>query len=154
MSGSTLISSALRDRWRQGQVISIPFYENEKCVVGQMRSGGMGSVFQLIPLSPLKRVLALKTYRSGIDPTVFAREAKVWISLGEHPNIARALSYGLIEDVPCILAPWYDRNLVDVDPHHHSVDRLLSLTDGIIYGLQYATNDCNSSIRTSNQVTS
>ena len=138
MSESTPISSELRDRWPQGQVISIPFYENEKCVVGQMRSGGMGSVFQLIPLSPLKRVLALKTYRAGIDPTVFAREAKIWISLGEHPNIARALSYGLIEDVPCILATWCDRNLVDVDPHHHSVDRLLSLTEGIIYGLQYA----------------
>ena len=86
----------------------------------------------------LKRVLALKTCRSGIDPTVFARKAKVWISLGEHPNIARALSYGTVENVPCILAAWYDRNLVDVNPHHHSVDRLLSLADGIICGLQYA----------------
>ena len=135
---STSISIPTTLQWPQGQVISIPFYENEKCVVGQKRSGGMGSVFQLIPLSPLKRVLALKTYRAGIDPAVFAREAKVWISLGDHPNVARALSYGRIDDVQCILAVWYDCNLLDVDPHRHPVDQLLSLVGGIVRGLQHA----------------
>jgi serine/threonine protein kinase len=124
----------------QGQVVSIPFYENEKCVVGLTRSGGMGSVFQLIPLSPLKRVLALKTYQAGIDPAVFAREAKVWISLGVHRNVARALSYGRMDGVQCILAVWHDHNLLDVNPRECPIDRLLSLSSAIICGLQHSFN--------------
>ncbi len=32
----------------EGQIVSLPFFGNEKCVVGLRRSGGMGAVYQLI----------------------------------------------------------------------------------------------------------
>lgn len=123
---------------REGEVISLPFYENEKFVVGVTRAGGMGSVYQLIPLASFRPKFALKTYHVGADRAGFAREAKVWISLGDHTNIARAYSYGSIDGTKCILADWYDRGLRDLDPRRFSALELLSFASAIISGLEHA----------------
>lgn len=124
--------------FREGQVVSLPFHENEKFVVGTARSGGMGSVFQLIPVVPIKRLLALKIYHEKTDRAQFEREARIWISLGKHPNIAEAVQYGLIEARPCILAVWHQRTLPDVSPKQLNREQLYSFVLGVIAGLHHA----------------
>lgn len=47
----------------EGAIVGLQFFENEKFVVGSKRAGGMGNVYQLVPLLPGAQPLALKTYQ-------------------------------------------------------------------------------------------
>ena len=49
----------------EGAIVVLPFLENEKFVVGTKRGGGMGNVYQLMPLLPGSQPYALKTYHGG-----------------------------------------------------------------------------------------
>lgn len=120
----------------EGAIVALPFFENEKFVVGSKRGGGMGNVYQLIPLLPGARPLALKTYQGEGDYTQFEREARIWVSLGAHPNVARAITYGMLNGVRCILAHWYPRNVSDLNSHSVSCDEILRFAFGIITGLK------------------
>ena len=120
----------------EGAIVALPFFENEKFVVGSKRGGGMGNVYQLIPLLPGAQPLALKTYQVDGDYDQFEREARIWVSLGAHPNVARAITYGMLKGVRCILANWYPRNALDVHSRSLSREETLRFASGILTGLK------------------
>ena len=120
----------------EGAIVALPFFENEKFVVGSKRGGGMGNVYQLIPLLPGAPPLALKTYQGGGDFSLFEREARIWISLGAHPNVARAITYGMLKGVRCILANWYPGNVLDLNSQSLTCEGVIRFASGIIAGLK------------------
>jgi serine/threonine protein kinase len=122
----------------EGSIVALPFFENEKFVVGSKRGGGMGNVYQLLPLQPAALPLALKTYHGNGDYAQFEREARIWISLGTHPNIARAITYGQLNGVRCILASWYSKSLINIDSRHLSREEVFVFVYGLLTGLQDA----------------
>lgn len=124
--------------FEKGEVVSLPFFENEKFVVGSKRLGGMGSVYQLIPLIPKPQIFALKTYHGNVNSSQFEHEAKIWISLGTNKNIAQALVYGILQNTRCILVLWYSKNMLDLDPLKMSSKEINDFASGIIAGLSYA----------------
>lgn len=126
--------------FRSGQIIAIPFSDNRKFVVGVIKSGGMGDVFQLLPLLPVEIPLALKTYQGSADPAEFQSEARIWISLRANPNIAYALSYGELEGTKCVLAKWYDKTLLDLKPKDLPSRTIANIFAGIVSGLCYAND--------------
>lgn len=126
--------------FKEGSVVAVPFFENLKFVVGQKRSGGMGSVYQLIPIMPNMPVLALKTYQGTQNFRQFSEEARIWISLGTHPNIAKAISFGEMSGAHCIMAMWYSGDMNSVDSKLMSYEEVRVFISGIIDGLEYAHN--------------
>lgn len=120
----------------EGTIVALSFFENEKFVVGTKRGGGMGNVYQLIPLAPGAEPLALKTYQGEADFSQFEREARIWISLGAHPNVAKAITYGMLNDVRCILANWYPGNTLGLNSQSLSCDQIIRFAAGIISGLK------------------
>ena len=120
----------------EGAIVALPFFENEKFVVGTKRGGGMGNVYQLIPLLPGAQPLALKTYQGRGNYSLFEREARIWISLGAHPNIARAITYGILNGVRCILANWYPGNVLDLNSQSLTCNQIIRFAAGIISGLK------------------
>jgi len=138
IDGGVLSNGALLG-FRQGAVVTVPFFENIRCLVGKIRSGGMGAVYQLIPTARDLPVLALKTYKEFHDNEQFAIEARIWISLGTHPNIARAMSFGKIGDIACILALWYPRDMTSLDARQMTIKSINRIVDQIINGLEYAS---------------
>ncbi|MBK7326263.1 MAG: protein kinase [Propionivibrio sp.] len=123
--------------FKEGAVVAIPFFGNLKFIVGIKRTGGMGSVYQLIPLMPNTPVLALKTYQGTINYKQFTEEARIWISLGTHPNIAKAISFGEMKGTHCILAIWCAENMNSIDPRLMKYDEVRSFVHGIFDGLEY-----------------
>ncbi len=121
---------------REGAIVALPFFENEKFVIGSKRGGGMGNVYQLIPLLPSAPPLALKTYQGEGDYDQFEREARIWVSLGAHRNVARAITYGMLNGVRCILANWYPRNALDLNSSSLSCHEILRFVSGILTGLK------------------
>lgn len=119
-----------------GAIVVLPFFENEKFVVGSKRGGSMGNVYQLLPLLPGASPLALKTYQGTGDYQQFEREARIWISLGAHPNVARAITYGMVNGVRCILANWYPGNALDLDSRSLPREAILRFASGLITGLK------------------
>ncbi len=89
-----------------GQVITVPFAANQRAVVRSVHRGGMGVVYELIPLVPWK-VLALKTFQSHVSNDAFVRECTIWVSLSKHPNVATAIAFGQWRGQPAVLGPWY-----------------------------------------------
>jgi serine/threonine protein kinase len=119
----------------EGTIVALPFFENEKFVVGSKRGGGMGNVYQLIPLVAGAPLLALKTYQGTGDYDQFEREARIWVSLGAHPNVARAITYGMLRGVRCILANWYPRTALDLKAQSLSIEEILRFASGVLTGL-------------------
>ena len=117
-------------------VITIKEFASEKYVVGSFRSGGMGEVYQLIPVKIVGPALALKTYKPSADRDQFIREAEIWISLGKHPHIASALSYVDWQSKPGILSLW--RSLEGSDAGNGPTSNLIDFTARLIDGLQHA----------------
>jgi serine/threonine protein kinase len=134
------LSNGTLPGFRQGAVVALPFFENTRFVVGKTRSGGMGAVYQLIPTARELPVLALKTYQGCHDQEQFASEARIWISLGTHPNIARAMSFGTIADIACILALWYPRDMTSLDARQMNIKSIIEIVDQIITALEYASD--------------
>lgn len=126
--------------FKEGAVVAVPFFENLKFIVGQKRTGGMGSVCQLIPIMPNMPVLALKTYQGTQKFQQFSEEARIWISLGTHPNIAKAISYGEMNGANCIVAMWYSCDMNAVNSRLMSYEEIRVFIGGIIDGLEYAHN--------------
>ena len=121
-----------------GSVISLPALENEKFVIGAVLKGGMGTVYQLVPVRPARSPLALKTYQETADRAQFVREAEIWISLGNHPNIAHALAYSEWRGRPTVIADWYDRSLAETDAKSRSPPNIVRFAVQLIEGLRYA----------------
>ena len=120
----------------EGAIVALPFFENEKFIIGSKRGGGMGNIYQLLPLLPGTPPLALKTYQGGGDYDQFEREARIWVSLGSHPNVAKAITFGMLNGVRCILANWYPRNVLDLNSRSLSCEEILRFVAGILAGLK------------------
>jgi hypothetical protein len=96
-----------------GSIIAVQGFSNEKFAVGRVVRGGMGIVYQLVPVRPTLGVMALKTYQNPADVAKFEHEARLWISLGTHAHIARAIWFGAWNNQPAILADWYPSTLTE-----------------------------------------
>ena len=110
-------------------------------VLGQ---GGMGTVYEAEQLEPLRRTVALKVIRRGMDTDeVLARfesERQALAVMG-HPNIARALDAGTTDEG----LPYFVMELVAGEPitsycDRHDLDlrRRLQLFLGVCRGVQHA----------------
>lgn len=123
-----------------GSVISLEILENEKFVVAKVLKGGMGTVYQLVPVRLGTNPAALKTYQPTADRAQFIREAEVWIGLGQHPHIAHALAYTEWQSKPAVFAHWYDNSLAEADLSKWPISDILNLVQGLIGALAYALN--------------
>lgn len=120
-----------------GTVVALEFFENQKFVINAILEGGMGSVFQLVPIRPAQPC-AMKTFQPHIDRQAFERECEIWLSLSSHANIARALAYGSWQDQPVILVEWYGESLSDTDLGEWSTQDVISLVESIVTALDFS----------------
>jgi eukaryotic-like serine/threonine-protein kinase len=110
-------------------------------VLGQ---GGMGLVYEAEQLEPLRRTVALKVIRSGMDTReVLARfeSERQALAVMDHPNIAKALDAGTTEDG----LPYFVMELVAGMPiadycntEQLDVRHRLELFAGVCKGVQHA----------------
>ena len=121
-----------------GSIVTVEAFSSEKFAVGKVSRGGMGIVYQLVPVRPTLGVMALKTYQNPADVAKFEHEARLWISLGTHAHIAHALWFGAWHNQPAILADWYPSTLTEANVRQWATDRILSLTVQLIDGLEFA----------------
>lgn len=128
------------DAAQVGSVVTITALSNEKYVIGKILRGGMGEVYQLVPVAPIGLALALKTYQSSASRESFTREAEIWISLGNHPHIARAFAYLEWQSKPSIIASWYKQAVNNAIAREWSTTKIIKFTVGLIDGLEYAFN--------------
>ena len=125
-----------------GSVVTIAELSNEKFVIGKILHGGMGEVYQLLPVAPVGPVLALKTYQQTATREQFIREADLWISLGNHAHIARALLYLEWQSQPSIIAEWYKQTVESHTVESWPTAKLINFTTGLLDGLEYANRVC------------
>ncbi len=76
-----------------GSIITIDNFDRQKFVISSVHHGGMGMVYQLLPVDPLTDTLALKTYLQDQSDSNFEKEARIWFSISDHTNIARPYWY-------------------------------------------------------------
>lgn len=107
-------------------------------MISGVHHGGMGMVYQLLPVDPLTDTLALKTYLQDQSYSNFEKEARIWFSISDHPNIARPYWYGKFDDKFSILAKWYPSTLAEYSIESSTVNEFHSIVLGILSGLTYA----------------
>jgi non-specific serine/threonine protein kinase/serine/threonine-protein kinase len=110
-------------------------------VLGQ---GGMGTVYEAEQREPLRRTVALKVIRLGMDTDeVLARfeGERQALAVMDHPNIARALDAGTTDEG----LPYFVMELVPVEPitdycdrHELNLRQRLQLFLGVCRGIQHA----------------
>jgi serine/threonine protein kinase len=122
-----------------GSVIALEVLDNEKFVIGNILKGGMGIVYQLVPVRMAgSGVAALKTYQKSANRSQFIRESRLWISLGTHPYIAHAICYTEWLSKPAIIASWYDNALAETDIAKWPSSEIMRFASQLIGGLEYA----------------
>jgi eukaryotic-like serine/threonine-protein kinase len=110
-------------------------------VLGQ---GGMGLVYEAEQLEPLRRMVALKVIRRGMDSRevlVRFESERQALAVMDHPNIAKALDAGTTEDG----LPYFVMELVAgvpiteyCDVHELDVRQRLELFTAVCKGVQHA----------------
>jgi eukaryotic-like serine/threonine-protein kinase len=113
-------------------------------IIRMLGQGGMGTVYEAEQLEPLRRTVALKVIRLGMDTDeVLARfeSERQALAVMDHPNIARALDAGTTDEgLPYFvmelvagepITAWCDRNDLDIDGR-------LRLFIGVCRGVQHA----------------
>jgi len=113
-------------------------------IVRVLGQGGMGLVYQAEQLEPLRRMVALKLIRYGMDSReVLARfeSERQALAVMEHPNIARALDAGTTDDG----LPYFVMELVPgvpiaeyCDTHEVDIRGRLELFIAVCQGVQHA----------------
>jgi eukaryotic-like serine/threonine-protein kinase len=113
-------------------------------IVRVLGEGGMGTVYEAEQLEPLRRTVALKVIRRGMDTDeVLARfeSERQALAVMDHPNIARALDAGTTDEG----LPYFVMELVAGEPitaycDRHDLDlrRRLQLFVGVCRGVQHA----------------
>jgi serine/threonine protein kinase/tetratricopeptide (TPR) repeat protein len=130
--------------------VDVPPRENAGTVIGsyklleQIGEGGMGTVWMAQQTEPVKRVVALKLIKAGMDSKqVIARfEAeRQALALMDHPNIARVLDGGTTESG----RPYFVMDLVKgmpitkyCDEHHLTPRQRLELFVPVCLAIQHA----------------
>ena len=122
------------------QIVSIPLLDNQIYVIGGMRKGGMGAVYKLVPTKPNMPILALKTYQTSDGIESFEKEARIWISLSNHSGVAKALSFGILQDVGCIVSLWYSRNMADLDAGAMNYESVCNFISEILITLDFGAS--------------
>jgi len=120
------------------EVITLDFFDRRKYVVARILQGGMGSVYQLVPIDTANRTVALKTIKGASSIRGFDTECEAWFSLAHHPNVARAQAFGTWKSLPGVVIDWYPHSLEAVGRTRLSGDRIVDLILGTIDALDYA----------------
>ena len=100
-----------------GQVIA-----GRYTLLGVLGQGGMGTVYRAEQAAPVKRLVALKLIRVGMDSRkILARfdAERQALAMMDHPNIARVFDGGTTE----ANQPFFVMELVDGEPITHYCDR-------------------------------
>jgi serine/threonine-protein kinase len=109
------LEGALADALRGGGSRRAPDRIGPYRVLEPLGQGGMGEVFRAEQDEPIRRVVALKLIRRGLDSREFFRrfeaERRILARL-EHPGIARLIDGGLTDDG----VPWFTMEYVDGVP--------------------------------------
>lgn len=121
-----------------GQITTVEFFGNEKFAIGKIIQGGMGIVYQLVPIRANSPPVALKTLTGAMKIADFERECETWLSIAQHKNIARAFAFGEWEGLPAILVDWYPKSMAELKPEDCSNDYLVEIVRGIISALDFA----------------
>ncbi len=113
-------------------------------ILGQLGSGGMGSVFEAEQLEPVRRRVALKVVKWGMDTReVIARfeSERQALALMDHPSIARVYGAGSTERG----RPYFAMELVAgipiteyCDKHRYRTRERLELLSKVCDGVQHA----------------
>ena len=113
-------------------------------LVKRIGSGGMGEVWLSNQLKPIKRRVAIKLIKTGMDTAAvvarFEQERQV-LAIMDHPNIARVLDGGVTSHrQPYFVMDWVDgAPLTDFcDQEKLSLDKRLELFVGICRAVQHA----------------
>jgi len=121
--------------------MSLQVLGNEKFVIGKILEGGMGTVYQLVPVRPVGvPPIALKTFQESADRPQFIREAEVWISLGTHPYIAHAIAYTEWCSRPSVISDWYEKSLAETKITSWTTTKIITFALQLIDGLAHAVN--------------
>lgn len=121
-----------------GSIITIDDYDRQKFVISDVHHGGMGIVYQLLSVNPFTEALALKSYLQDQSFNNFEKEARIWFSISDHPNIARPYWYGKFDEKFSILAEWYPATVNEFFIESSKKNEFHSLVLGILSGLNYA----------------
>lgn len=116
--------------------MTLEFYGHEKCVINKVLHGGMGTVYQIVPLRSVPP-LGLKTFSSHVDRKSFERECEIWLALTTHPRIARAHFYGVWRGQPAILMDWYTQNATEARIMDWPDRDILAFVKGLVEALNY-----------------
>lgn len=122
-------------------VTSLEFYNNEKYVIGKVLQGGMGSIFQLVPINAGSKTIALKTVQGATSIRSFDVECEAWLSVAHHKYIARAFAFGRWEGLPGVLVDWYPRSLSTVKVDRLTDEALEALFQQTIAALDFAHSE-------------
>jgi serine/threonine protein kinase len=121
-----------------GSIITIDEFDRRKFVVSDIHKGGMGIVYQLLPVNPFHEALALKSYLQDQLFEDFEKEARIWFSVSDHPNIAQPFWYGLFDKKFSILAEWYPTSVNEYRVETSKKKEFQTIVLGILSGLSYA----------------
>ncbi len=120
-----------------GTITSVKFFGNEKFAVGKILEGGMGTVYQLIPIRMGMPVFALKTLKGNMKIRDFDRECEAWLSVSQHKNVARAFAFGNWEGMPSILVDWYGKSLAELKAEECSNHFIIEIITGLFSALNF-----------------
>ena len=109
------------------QIVTLEYFLQQKYVVAKVLEGGMGSVYQLIPVHTANKTLALKTIKGKSSIRAFDIECEAWFSVAHHPNIARAFAFGTWNSLPSVIVDWYPKSLEGMRADLLSGDQILNL---------------------------
>jgi serine/threonine protein kinase len=121
-----------------GEITSVTFCGNEKFAIRKIIEGGMGIVYQLIPIRAGAPPCALKTLQGVMTVRAFERECDAWLSVSQHPHIAHAFAYGHWQGAPAILVDWYPRSMAQLKVTECNDDYLIELVGGIVAALDFS----------------
>lgn len=107
--------------------------------------GGMGYVFVCKDLES-KIIVALKTFNpKTFDVEGFRKEARNWISIGEHLNIVEAFDVFVIDSIPFVVMEYISGSNMGaslrewlINSHHLDLKHILQFAYQICNGIEYA----------------
>jgi serine/threonine protein kinase/WD40 repeat protein len=140
-----------------GATVEGPAAERAGTVIGpykllqEIGEGGMGTVWMAQQQEPVKRVVALKLIKAGMDSrqviTRFEAERQA-LALMDHPNIARVLDGGTTKGESGGVSPWRPYFVMDLvkgvpitrycDEHHLTPRQRLELFVPVCQAVQHA----------------
>jgi serine/threonine-protein kinase len=137
------LSKAELDGLRIGSKVSVGGFGREMRIL-EIREGWQGRVYICTDQRGPK--LALKTFKHFVGDSEtskrierrFYNEAALWIGLGTHVNIVRAISFSRMSDRPYLVLEFVERNLRDWIPGVKSTHQALRLAKDVCSGLAYA----------------